>query len=80
MAASSRSIAPLFAPGAPPPPLPLLTFQTDLSNHSCFPKITAHEELAPVKRKKDQTVRNKVKLCAPIPARSVNDSRFATNY
>jgi hypothetical protein len=46
MAPSSYPIAPFFEPGAPPPTLPLLTTQTELSYHTTmFPKIIAHEQL-----------------------------------
>jgi hypothetical protein len=46
MAPSSHPIAPFFEPGAPPPPLPSLTTQTELSYHTTMlPKITAHERL-----------------------------------
>jgi hypothetical protein len=42
----SKSVAAFFEPGAPPPPLPLLTSQTDLFYDTpCPSTIVAHEEL-----------------------------------
>jgi hypothetical protein len=46
MAPSSRPVAAFFEPGAPPPPLPLLTSRTELSYNTPPPaKTVAREEL-----------------------------------
>lgn len=48
MAPSSRPVAAFFMPGAPPPPLPLPTAQTELFMGSqCPVKVIAREELVP---------------------------------
>lgn len=53
MAAYSKPVAPFFEPGAPPPPLPLLTAHTDLLYDAPpLPTITAHEELPSFRRLK----------------------------
>jgi hypothetical protein len=65
---TSKSIPPFFEPGAPPPPLPLLTLQTDLSYmpHPS-PTITANEELLPSDTKK---VKPQIRSRAASRARS----------
>ena len=69
MAASSTPFSPLYEPGAPPPPLPLLTAQTDLKNPLRSSTLT-NAEILPKRAVESQTTRRhtKVMLSHPSPS------------
>lgn len=63
-----QPVTPFFKPGAPPPPLPLLTCQTDLSGiPNPKPTITVSESLSAPSRAKERRIRPANRIRSPSP-------------
>jgi hypothetical protein len=63
-----QPVDPFFMPGAPPPPLPLLTCQTDLSGiPNPKPTITVSESLSALSRTKARRLRPANRIRSPSP-------------
>ena len=71
-----KPISPFFEPNAPPPPLPLLTCQTDFSYARCSPTVTVAEETVDMKT---TLLKRSIRKCNSSVARSPSPYVKPTN-